>query len=137
MNKPMITKTKDRLKGLQNKIAKSLSMNINQLVFDFHEYPNYVDLDIFTINAVHKQQFFFHSTEGRDKIEALELMLKYTNNQLVIKDSFTIQWKIKGATEIHQSHFRAVNIMDALDKFYFGRSINSITIYSIVLNPIA
>ena len=64
-------------------------------------------------------------------------MLKYASNKLFIEDSFTIQWKIKGDTEIHQSHFRAINMMDALDKFYFGRSISSIVIYSIVLNPIA
>mgnify|MGYP004216417539 FL=1 len=64
-------------------------------------------------------------------------MLKYVKKKLFIEDSFTIQWKVKGDTDIHQSHFRAINMMDALDKFYFGRSINSIVIYSIVLNPIA
>tara|TARA_B100000963_G_scaffold273812_1_gene242049 strand:- start:200 stop:601 length:402 start_codon:yes stop_codon:yes gene_type:complete len=133
----MIANIKDRVSQIENKIARSLSIKLDQLVFEYHEMPNYVDLDLFTINEVHKQQFFFHSTEGRDKIEALELMLKYSNNKLFIEDSFTIQWKVKGDTKIHQSHFRAINMMDALDKFYFGRSINSIVIYSIVLNPIA
>jgi len=133
----MIANIKDRVSQIENKIANSLSIKLDQLVFEYHEMPNYVDLDLFTINEVHKQQFFFHSTEGRDKIEALELMLKYSNNKLFIEDSFTIQWKVKGDTKIHQSHFRAINMMDALDKFYFGRSINSIVIYSIVLNPIA
>ena len=120
----MIAKTKDRVNEIQQKIANSLSLKADQLIFEFHEMPDYVDLDLFTINEVHKQQFFFHSSEGRDKIEALELMLKYANNKFFIEDSFTIQWKIKGATEIHQSHFRAINMMDALDKFYFGRSVN-------------
>ena len=133
----MIAKTKDRVSEIQKKIASSLSIKSDLLVFEFHEMPDYVDLDLFTINEIHKQQFFFHSTEGRDKIEALELMLKYASNKLFIEDSFTIQWKVKGDTEIHQSHFRAINMMDALDKFYFGRSISSIVIYSIVLNPIA
>lgn len=133
----MITKTEDRVTQIQNKIAESLSINLDQLLFEYHEMPDYVDLDLFTINEVHKQQFFFHSSEGRDKIEALELMLKYADNKLYIEDSFTIQWKVKGTTEVHQSHFRAINMMDALDKFYFGRSVSSIMIYSIVLNPIA
>tara|TARA_B100001287_G_scaffold150032_1_gene126296 strand:- start:6197 stop:6598 length:402 start_codon:yes stop_codon:yes gene_type:complete len=133
----MIANIKDRVSQIENKIAKTLSIKSNQLIFEYHVMPEYVDLDLFTVNEVHKQQFFFHSTEGRDKIEALELMLKYASNKLYIEDSFTIQWKIKGDTEIHQSHFRAINIMDALDKFYFGRSINSIVIYSIILNPIA
>lgn len=133
----MIANVKDRVSQIENKIASTLSIGSNQLIFEYHEMPDYVDLDLFTVNEVHKQQFFFHSTEGRDKIEALELMLKYASNKLFIEDSFTIQWKIKGDTEIHQSHFRAINMMDALDKFYFGRSISSIVIYSIVLNPIA
>jgi hypothetical protein len=133
----MIANIKDRVSQIENKIASTLSIKSNQLIFEYHEMPDYVDLDLFTVNEVHKQQFFFHSTEGRDKIEALELMLKYSSNKLFIEDSFTIQWKIKGDTEIHQSYFRAINMMDALDKFYFGRSISSIVIYSIVLNPIA
>ena len=133
----MITSTSTRVEEIQKKIAQSLSLNKDQIVFEFNKMPDYIDLDLFTINPVHKQQFFFHSTEGRDEIEALELMLKYVKNQLIIEDSFTIQWKLKGSTELHQSYFRAKNIMDALDKFYFGRSINSVTIYSIVLNPLA
>ena len=133
----MIANIKDRVSQIENKIASNLSIGSQQLIFEYHEMPDYVDLDLFTVNEVHKQQFFFHSTEGRDKIEALELMLRYASNKLFIEDSFTIQWKIKGDTEIHQSHFRAINMMDALDKFYFGRSISSIVIYSIVLNPIA
>tara|TARA_B100001093_G_C26833075_1_gene1017058 strand:+ start:384 stop:785 length:402 start_codon:yes stop_codon:yes gene_type:complete len=133
----MITKIKDRELEIKNKIAQSLNIGLDQMVFDYHQMPDYVDLDLFTINKVHKQQFFFHSSEGRDRIEALELMLKYAKNKLFIEDSFTVQWKVKGETEIHQSYFRAINMMDALDKFYFGRSISSIVIYSIVLNPIA
>ena len=87
----MIPKVKDRVIEIQEKIAACLSIKTDQLVFEFNEMPDYVDLDLFTINAVHKQQFFFHSTEGRDKIEALELMLKYAKNNFNIEDSFTIQ----------------------------------------------
>ena len=133
----MINNVTTRVEEIQKKISQSLGLKDDQVVFEFNKMPDYVDLDLFTINPIHKQQFFFHSTEGRDEIEALELMLKYVKNQLIIEDSFTIQWKLKGSTEIHQSHFRAKNMMDALDKFYFGRSISSITIYSIVLNPLA
>jgi hypothetical protein len=126
-----------RVEEIQKKISRGLGLKENQIVFELNVMPNYVDLDLFTINSIHKQQFFFHSTEGRDEIEALELMLKHVENQLIIDDSFTFQWKLKGSTEIHQSYFRGKNIMDALDKFYFGRSISSTTIYSIVLNPLA
>ena len=90
----MVSTIQDRVKEIQQKIASCLSLKTSQLVFEFNEMPDYVDL-------------------------------------------FTIQWKLKGTTEIHQSYFRAFNMMDALDKFYYGRSINSIIIYSITLNPIA
>ena len=56
----MIPKVKDRVIEIQEKIAACLSINTDQLVFEFNEMPDYVDLDLFTINAVHKQQFFFH-----------------------------------------------------------------------------
>ena len=80
----MIPKVKDRVIEIQEKIAACLSIKTDQLVFEFNEMPDYVDLDLFTINAVHKQQFFFHSTEGRDKIEALELRLRYASQSVLL-----------------------------------------------------
>ena len=67
----MIPKVKDRVIEIQEKIAACLSINTDQLVFEFNEMPDYVDLDLFTINAVHKQQFFFHSllSNGNLKVQ--------------------------------------------------------------------
>ena len=59
----MLTKIKDRELEIKNKIAQSLNIDLDQMVFDYHQMPDYVDLDLFTINKVHKQQFFFHSSE--------------------------------------------------------------------------
>jgi len=126
-----------RISELQQKIRKALNINEENICFEFHQMPDYFDLDLITVNPIHKQSFLFHSTEGRDKIEALEIMLKYVNNQLYIEDSYTIQWKLTGENKIHQSYFRAKNIFDALDKFYFGRSTESVLVYSIHLNPIS
>ena len=125
------------IEEIQEKIREKLGIKINNISFEFHQMPNYVDLDLMTTSPIHKQSFLLHSSEGRDKIEALELMLKYVNNQLYIEDSYTIQWKLVGSDKIHQSYFRAKNIMDALDKFYFGRSVNSVITYSVQLNPIS
>ncbi len=126
-----------RIEEIQEKIREKLGIEKNYISFEFHQMPNYVDLDLMTTSPIHKQSFLLHSSEGRDKIEALELMLKYVNNQLYIEDSYTIQWKLVGSDKIHQSYFRAKNIMDALDKFYFGRSVNSVITYSVQLNPIS
>ena len=137
MRTTIIVDQKVRIEELQNKIRETLGMAKNDLSFEFHQMPEYVDLDLITTSPIHKQSFLLHSAEGRDKIEALELMLKYVNNQLYIEDSYTIQWKLVGSDKIHQSYFRAKNIMDALDKFYFGRSVNSVITYSVQLNPIS
>ena len=126
-----------RIEELQKKIRNKLGIQKQNISFEFHQMPEYVDLDLMTTSPIHKQSFLLHSSEGRDKIEALELMLKYVNDQLYIEDSYTIQWKLVGSDKIHQSYFRAKNIMDALDKFYFGRSVNSVITYSVELNPIS
>lgn len=137
MRTTIIVDQKVRIEELQNKIRETLGMSKNDLSFEFHQMPEYVDLDLITTSPIHKQSFLLHSAEGRDKIESLELMLKYVKNQLFVEDSYTIQWKLIGSNEIHQSYFRAKNIMDSLDKFYFGRSMSSVIIYSINLNPLS
>lgn len=133
----MTTDTHLRIAELQESIRKNIGMDESQLIFEFHQMPDYVDLDLITVNPKHKQSFLYHSAEGRDKIEALEAMLNYVKNNIEVEDSYTIQWSIKGETDLHTSYFRSKNIMDALDKFYFGRSVNSVTVYSIVLNPLS
>ena len=55
----MVPTIQDRVKEIQHKIADFLSLKVDKLVFEFRELPGYVDLDLFTINAIHKQQFFF------------------------------------------------------------------------------
>ena len=48
---------------------------------------------------------------------------------------FTIQWIARGEKELNTSYFRAANVYSALDKLYYGRDINTITVFSVVLNP--
>jgi len=133
----IILDTKLRINELQEKIINTLKIEKENVRFEFHQMPDYVDLDLITINPNHQQSFLFHSTEGRDKIEALEQMLNYINIQLSIENSYTVQWKLTGSIKIHTSYFRAKNILDAIDKLYFGRSIGSVIIYSINLNPMS
>jgi hypothetical protein len=44
---------------------------------------------------------------------------------------------MKGMNELQTSYFRAKNMYDAMDKLYNGRDINNLTVFSIVLNPVA
>ena len=53
------------------------------------------------------------------------------------ESSFTIQWAVRGENHTHTSYFRAKNVMEALDKLFFDRDPNSITVFSVLLNPIS
>jgi hypothetical protein len=64
-------------------------------------------------------------------------MLEYVENYKEAESSYTIQWSLKGENSLHTSYFRAKNILGALDKLYFERDPNSITVFSVMLNPIS
>ena len=64
-------------------------------------------------------------------------MLEYVESYKEKESPYTIQWIAKGDKELHTSYFRASNVYDALDKLYYGRDMNTITVFSVVLNPVA
>ena len=109
----------------------------NSIVFEYKEAEGHMKLDLVTVSPRHKQSFLFHSTEGLTKEDCLYKMLAYLREYKVKESSYTIQWSLMGEEELHTSYFRANNIMSALDKFYHGRDLNSIIVFSVTLNPIA
>ena len=112
-------------------------MRTSDLVFEYTTLDNKVKLDLITINPRHNQAFLFHSETGADKVHALTKMLAYVQSYKEKENSYTIQWVAKGGTELHTSYFKAGNILDALQKLYYGRDMNTITVFSVVLNPIS
>ena len=50
--------------------------------------------------------------------------------------SYTVQWSMRGEKELQTSYFRAKNVLEALDKLFYDRDPNSITVFSVMLNPI-
>lgn len=109
----------------------------DSIVFEFSAIENKTRLDLVTVNPRHRQSFLFHTVDGYDKVDALRKMLDYVRNYKERESSYTIQWSLRGETELHTSYFRAKNIFDALDKLTYGRDLNSIIVYSVVLNPIS
>ncbi len=122
---------------IHQEIKDYLGLRTSDIVFEFSTVDGKVRLDLITINPRHNQAFLFHSETGVDKIDALKRMLIYVQNYKEKENSYTIQWVVKGGTELHTSYFRAGNIMDALQKLYYGRDMNTITVFSVVLNPIS
>lgn len=122
---------------LQKKIESHLGIKGSELSFEFVNTEGKVKLDLITINPRHNQSFLFHSELGIDKLDALRRMLEYVKSYKDKYSSYTIQWIAKGDNELHTSYFTASNMYDALDKLYYGRDINTITVFSVVLNPVA
>ena len=122
---------------MQKEIKNYLGLSGTDLVFEFQNTDGKIKLDLITINPRHNQSFLFHSVTGFDKIDVLKKMLEYVKNYKDKDNSYTIQWIANGQKELHTSYFRASNIHDALDKLYYGRDRNTITVFSVVLNPVA
>ena len=122
---------------IQNEIKSFLGLRSSELVFEFSIVEGKTKLDLITINPRHNQSFLFKSMLGFDKTDALHKMLDYVTTHKEKEGSFTIQWTTKGGSELQTSYFRAKNMYDALDKLYYGRDMNQLTVFSVVLNPVA
>jgi hypothetical protein len=122
---------------IQEEIKSHLGLRPADLVFEYSSLDGKVKLDLITINPRHSQSFLFHSETGVDKLDALRKMLNYVQNYKEKENSYTIQWVAKGVKELHTSYFRAPNVMDALQKLYYGRDMNTLTVFSVVLNPVS
>lgn len=122
---------------IQQEIKDYLGLRTADIVFEYSTNDGKIRLDLITINPRHNQAFLFHSENGFDKVDVLKKMLNYVQNFKEKENSYTIQWVVKGGTELNTSYFRASNILDALQKLYYGRDMNTITVFSVVLNPIS
>lgn len=122
---------------IQNEITNFLGLKSSDLVFEYTSTEGKVKLDLITVNPRHNQSFLFKSINGFDKTDVLNKMLDYVRTHKQKESSYTIQWTTKGMGELQTSYFRAKNIYDALDKLYYGRDMNNLTVFSVVLNPIA
>ncbi len=109
----------------------------NSIVFQFSDVESGVKLDVVTVNPRHRQSFLFHSVNGYDKLDCLKKMLEYVKIYKEKASSYTIQWSLHGESDLQTSYFRAKNILEALDKLYYGRDMNAVTVFSVVLNPIS
>jgi hypothetical protein len=124
---------------LQKEIGDYIGMGQDSLVFNFEqgEQGKATKLFLITVNPRHNQSFLFESSEGSDKQDALRNMLDYVRNYKERTSSYTIQWSAREDNTLQTSYFRAKNILEALDKLFYDRDPNSITVFSVMLNPIS
>lgn len=131
--------TRDRnleIGRLQKEIGDHIGVGQDNLVFNFAE-DKVTKLYLITLNPRHNQSFLFHATEGSDKLDALRNMLDYVRTYKERTSSYTIQWSARGESDLQTSYFRAKNVLEALDKLFYDRDPNAITVFSVILNPIS
>ncbi|WKZ67440.1 MAG: hypothetical protein QY325_05825 [Flavobacteriales bacterium] len=131
--------TKDRnleTARLQKEIGDYIGLGKDSLVFSFGTKGKKTRLHLITLNPKHNQSFLFHATVGSDKVDALREMLDYVKTYKERTSSYTIQWSARGDNGLQTSYFRAKNVLEALDKLFYDRDPNSITVFSVMLNPI-
>jgi hypothetical protein len=105
--------------------------------FQYHVSGGLTQLDLMTTNPRHQQEFLFHQSTGANPIQALESLLEYIREHRALEPTYTIQWRAFDASELNTSYFSAPNILGALDKFFHGRDVHSITVFSVTLNPLS
>ncbi|MBB6612088.1 hypothetical protein H7F15_13645 [Pontibacter sp. Tf4] len=122
---------------IQKQIESHLGMSGSSLLFEFRQMDNKTRLDLITVNPRHNQSFLFHTETGYDRVDVLRKMLEYVQNYRDKESSYTVQWMARSDKELNTSYFRARNMYEALDKLYFGRDMNTITVFSVVMNPVS
>jgi hypothetical protein len=124
---------------LQKEISDHIGVGADNLVFNFEEAGpgGSTKLFLITINPRHDQSFLFHAIEGSDRMDALRNMLEYVKTYKDRTSSYTVQWSARGNNSLQTSYFRAKNVLEALDKLFYDRDPNSITVFSVILNPIS
>ena len=123
---------------LQKEIGDHIGVGLDSLMFNYVEEPGRsAKLYLITLNPRHNQSFLFHFTEGATKMDALREMLNYVRTYKERTSSYTVQWSARGENILNTSYFRAKNVLEALDKLFYDRDPNSITVFSVILNPIS
>ncbi|GAB3819536.1 hypothetical protein [Pontibacter rugosus] len=122
---------------IQKQIENHLGISGSSLLFEFRQLDNKLRLDLITVNPRHQQSFLLHSEIGYDRLEVLRKMLEYVQSYRDMESSYTVQWMARDDKELNTSYFRSRNMYEALDKLYYGRDMNTITVFSVVLNPVS
>ena len=121
----------------QKKIVQSIGLQLKLVRFHFTEKDGHIQLTVFTKNPHHKQEFIYHTVTGLHKKDALQKMLAYAIGKNRGENSYTIQWRKTGDTELHTSYFSGKNIYVVLDKFFSGKNMNNYIVFTVGLNPVS
>ena len=124
----------------ENEISEIIKKDNNcSAHFQWSHTHRYLTLDLITFNPEHKNYFLLHSIckEAEDNhsntyVEILNKMIEYIKEKQKTNFNYTIEWNYKDTNEsIKNSYFSGQDMTQILNKFFYGKDISSIVIYTI------
>ena len=98
-----------------------------------------VSLHILTFNPIHGTKFLMYKDQRRInryimvedmiKIEMLGRGLEYIRSKQNDNLNYMVEWNYKTGNKTKISYFRGKSMEDIMEKFYYGKSMNSVVIY--------
>lgn len=139
----METTDKFRLQSKISEIVYKDNKNTAHFEFTSDKIENKVKASLITYNPKTDASFLLKSVKTDSEIEALEEILAYLES--LHNDgsyqTYTIKWydsedKVR-KDRPNKSYFAGKDLYEILDKFYYGKNKQNLTIYSIRLNPMS
>lgn len=96
-----------------------------------------VFLCVYTFNKDTNTSFLFHKVKGASLTTALTKALNYLKEVMPEENNYTVKWRKEGEEEERESYFRGSDIEEVVNKFYFGKDRETITVTDVNLNPIS
>jgi len=100
---------------------------------------NSINLCVYTFNKDTNTSFLFHRVKGASPITALTKALNYLKEVMPEENNYTVKWRKEGddSEKERESYFRGTDIEEVVNKFYFGKDRETITVTDVNLNPIS
>lgn len=116
-------------------IENCIGLGPGSVIFDPEEVGEGLERGVTTVNPQQPQSFLCYQTTGKDNLGAMCDLTDYVKYYKEKESSYTFQWPINGEKHLNTSYFSAKNMLESLDKLFFGRDANPIKVFSVLLNP--
>lgn len=117
-----------------SEISKLISDDNNNTIHPvWDEIDDKLTLHLFTYNDRNGQSFLLKSLPGNVKVGILSKMLNYLTDEMPSENKYSVTWIRKEGKEEQLSYFHGNSIVDIINKFYFGKEVEDISILEIKL----
>jgi hypothetical protein len=92
-------------------------------------------ITVMTYNPKTGETFLLKEVCAKSDIEGLEEVLKYTKSHKKDYDTFSVVWVKRGEGKTQTSYFYCVDLLEAIEKFYYGKNREEYVVYKTEMSP--